>query len=146
MKFTVPQFIDVEDKVLFAMTIRQFGIILITVLTDAVLYKVVYDIYGSLLFFLPSALITTALGGTFAFFRVNGQPFHFFLLNVIQTYRRPKIRAWNKMLTDAELRALLKAPPPLKAAEKPHKEAFSTARLSGLSLIVNTGGVYRPED
>lgn len=146
MKFTVPQFIDVEDKVLFAMTIRQFGIILITVLIDAVLYKVVYDIYGSLLFFLPSALVVTALGGTFAFFRVNGQPFHFFLLNVIQTYRRPKIRAWNKTLTDVELRSLLKAPPAPKVIEKPRKEAFTTARLSELSLIVNTGGMYRPEE
>ncbi|KPJ84785.1 hypothetical protein AMJ57_05495, partial [Parcubacteria bacterium SG8_24] len=90
-------------------------------------------------------ILEFALGGTLAFFRVNGQPFHFFLLNLIQTFRRPMLRIWDKSLTDSELRQLALKPPEVKVASRVKKELLTTSRLSELSLIVNTGGVYNPE-
>jgi hypothetical protein len=60
--------------------------------------------------------------------------------------RRPSIRIWNKELTDAEIIALSKVEIPPPPPPKVYKEAPTTSRLSQLALIVNTGGVYHPED
>jgi len=139
-KYTVPQFIDVEDKIIGPITTRQFVIMLVTALLMFVAYKL-FD-FG---LFLLVAILEFALGGTLAFFRVNGQPFHFFLLNLIQTFRRPMLRIWDKSLTDSELRQLALKPPEVKVASRVKKELLTTSRLSELSLIVNTGGVYNPE-
>lgn len=141
MRYTVPQFIDVEDKILGPLTTRQFLIMLLTVLVDAILYKTL-----DFMTFLIVGLLLLILGIIFAFFRVNGQPFHFFLLNMVQTLRRPAVRIWNKEHTDQELRDLIRtvpAPPPKK---KLRKDPYAGSKLAELSLVVNTGGVYNPED
>lgn len=138
-QFMVPQFIDVEDKIFGPITTRQFVIILVGGTLIFVLYKLLrfwlFTIVG---------LATLAATGTLAFFRVNGMPFHFFLLNLIQTMRRPRLKVWDKTLTPAELRELLRsvpiAPPP-----PPPKEPLTATKLQELSLIMNTGGVYKPE-
>lgn len=141
MRYTVPQFIDVEDKILGPITVRQFLILLVT-------GGVMFILYALLDFaaFLVFGLMTFALGGVIAFMRINGQPFHFFLLNLTQTFSKPRLRIWDKELNDAELNALVVAPAPKPPEAKVKKEALVTSKLSELSLIVNTGGVYNPED
>ena len=141
MKYVVPQFIDVEDKIMGPITTRQFVILLGTGLLMFVAYKL-FDFT----LFIVVAVGVFAIGGTLAFFKVNGQPFHYFLLNLIQTFKRPGLRVWDKELSDAELNYLYKvAPPP---PPKPHikKESLAASKLTELSLVVNTGGVYNPED
>ncbi len=140
-QFVVPQFIDVEDKILGPVTTRQFAILMV----DALVMFIVYKLLNlALAIIVDVALLTSGL--VLAFVRVNGQPFHYFLLNVVQTWKRPHIRVWNKELSDAEIVALSKVDIPPPPPPKPYKEALTTSRLSELALIVNTGGVYRPED
>ncbi|MEK7073037.1 MAG: PrgI family protein [Patescibacteria group bacterium] len=139
-QYTVPQFIDVEDKILGPLTTRQFVIILAMFGIDFLLYRLL-----QLGFFLLIGIPVFLAAVTLAFAKVNGQPFHLFLLNLVQTLRRPNIRVWNKNLSDAELRMLVSRPPPPAPPVKIRKEALSTSKLSELSLVVNTGGVYRPE-
>jgi len=140
-QYVVPQFIDVEDKILGPITTRQFAILMITGLVMFIIYKLVYIWYAL-------AIDVTLLGMALvmAFVRINGQPFHYFLLNFVQTFRRPNIRVWNKDLTDAEIIALAKVDIPPPPPPKIYKEAPTTSRLSELALVVNTGGVYHPED
>jgi len=140
-QFVVPQFIDVEDKILGPITTRQFAILMITGLVMFIIYKILYIWYAL-------AIDVTLLGMALvvAFVRINGQPFHYFLLNFVQTFRRPGIRVWNKDLTDAEIIALAKVEIPPPPPPKVYKEAPTTSRLSELALVVNTGGVYHPED
>lgn len=140
-QFVVPQFIDVEDKILGPITTRQFAILMITGLVMFIVYKILYIWYALAIdvVLLGSALVV-------AFVRINGQPFHFFLLNFVQTFRRPPVRVWNKELTDAEIIALAKVEVPPPPPPKVYKEAPTTSRLSELALVVNTGGVYHPED
>jgi hypothetical protein len=140
MKFTVPQFIDVEDKIIGPITARQFIILMITALFMFVAYKL-FDFA----LFIIVAVAEFAIGGTLAFFRVNGQPFHFFLLNLVQTFRRPQLRTWDKAYTDAELKGIISAPPPPPPPRRIVKERVATSRLSELSLTLNTGGVYDPD-
>lgn len=139
-QFVVPQFIDAEDKILGPITVRQFLILLIVGLTDALIFR-----FADFTLFLISAIILTVSGLILAFVKVNGQPFHYFLLNLIQTMMKPALRVWDKQLTDAELRVLVIAPPAPPAAPRVAKRLPTATRLSEISLMVNTGGAYSPE-
>jgi len=140
-KYVVPQFIDVEAKIIGPITARQFVIILATLLIVFIEYRLL----ESILFF-PIGLVSLATGGVLAFMKVNGMPFHFFLLNVVQTMRRPGLRVWDKTKSDSELRAYIKKEEVKPEPVPPKKEPLTTSRLSELSLIVNTGGLYKPEE
>jgi hypothetical protein len=140
MRFTVPQFIDVEDKILGPLTARQFLIMLFA----AGIVFLDFKLFDTALFLL-TAIPEFALCGIFAFLRVNGQPFHIFLLNLIQTFRRPGLRVWDKALNTGELLAIIKAPPPPPPPQRIRKAPLAETRLAELSLVVNTGGVYNPE-
>jgi hypothetical protein len=139
-QFVVPQFIDVEDKIFGPITIRQF---LILVVTGGVLF-VAYRLADLALF----ALIVALVGGfslVLAFARINGQAFHYFLLNIGQYARAPHLRVWNKLYTNAELDFFRKqVVEEFEAAPTRKKE--KRERIRDLSLLVNTGGYYRPED
>lgn len=140
-QFTVPQFIDVEDKIFGPVTVRQFIILLVD-------FGVVFLFYKLFVFglFILAGLPVLGFGFVLAFLKINGQPFHFFLLNLLQTLRRPKLRIWNKEMSDRELRDYL-APPLIKPPSLlPKKAPLEASKLAELSLVVNTGGVYRPEE
>lgn len=140
-KFIVPQFIDKEDQILGPITVRQFLIMLVSVFAIFIAYKILAFAY-----FIVFTIFTAAIGGTFGFMKINGQPFHVFFVNFLQTATRPPLRTWDKRPTDAELRAWTKVEavaPPKVVTTKPKPEG---SRLRDLSLVVNTGGVYKPED
>ncbi len=140
-QFVVPQFIDVEDKILGPITVRQFVILMAGGMLLVILFKIL-NLAAFLLFGVP--ILFAAL--TLAFAKVNGQPFHFFLLNLVQTLRRPSLRVWDKSVSSAEAKLKIKVvevpPPPPPVRKKP----VDISHLQELSLVVNTGGVYRPEE
>lgn len=140
-KFVVPQFIDAEDKILGPFTVRQFLIMLVTSLVLFILYRLL-----DLAAFLLTGIPLFAVGGLLAFMRINGMPFHYFLLNLFQTVSRPGLRTWNKELTDEELRDIVRQPPPPPPPRRIRKEAIVASRLTDLSLVVNTGGLYNPDE
>ena len=140
-QFVVPQFIEVEDKIFGPITTRQFIILLATGLFLFIAYKVADFVLFMIL------LIT--IGGfslVFAFVKVNGQTFHYFVLNVIQTVRRPSRRIWRRDYTKKQLKELRLA----NKVEIPEaiqsKKSISYNRIRDLSLIVNTGGYYKDEE
>ncbi len=140
-QFIVPQFIDVEDKIIGPITVRQFVILLVSAGITFLFYKL-FDFT----LFLVTGIPLIGIGIVVAFIKINGQPFHFFLLNLAQTVRRPGLRVWNKELTDAEVRAFLARPEIKPPPPPPQKAPLEESHLAELSLIVNTGGVYRPEE
>lgn len=140
-QFVVPQFLEVESTIIGAVTMRQFGIVMISVLVCAVFYRI-FDFALFLTITIPWMLATLVL----AFAKINGQPFHYFLVNFIQTIRRPSVRVWNKSRLDAELRASALRKPEAIAPPPVRKAALSSSRLRDLSLVVNTGGAYIPDD
>jgi hypothetical protein len=139
-QFTIPQFIDEEDKILGPITTRQFIIILVMAGVLFLEYKL-FDFS----LFLFSGLITAGFFMAFAFGRINGRPFHFFILNLIQSIFLPKLRLWNKNfgknteLVQFDAKNIIKSRPP---ALKAH---FNSSRLAELSLIVDTRGAYSGE-
>lgn len=141
-KFIVPQFIDNEDKILGPVTVRQFVLSLAGAFAIFLEYRLL-----TLPYFILFGLLTAGIVGAFGFLKVNGQPFHIFFLNAVQTLLRPALRVWDKNPTDAELRYFIRpltTPPP--AAASTHKPRPNSTRLRDLSLTVNTGGVYVAEE
>lgn len=140
-QYVVPQFIDAEDKIFGPITARQFIILMITGMLIFLFFK--------LLPFVPFLIVGVPLlmlGGTIAFVRINGQAFHYFLLNLIQTFKKPHIRVWDKTISDAQVREYMREVAPVVPASFQHKASIGSSRLQELSLVVNTGGVYRPEE
>lgn len=135
-QFTVPQFIDVEDKIIGPITTRQFVILLAGGVLIAISYKLL-DFAA----FIFVAFLILGISAVLAFVKINGRPFHFFLLNLLQTFRRPKLRVWNNRyghLADDDRIPTLKFD-----NTKNVKEYFERSRLAELALIVDTQGEYR---
>ena len=132
----MPQFIDVEDKIIGPITVRQFVLIVVAALIAFILYRSL-----SLLAFGISVALDVGIFATLAFAKINGRPIHFFFVNLIQTYQRPNIRVWNKEVyvrDIKEVKSEIKEFAPKRAV----KESVSHSRLDDLSLVVNTGGSY----
>lgn len=140
-QFVVPQFIEVEDKIFGPITTRQFLILLGGGLIIFLAFR-----FGDFALFVTATAIVGALTLLFAFVKINGQTFHYFLLNVIQTVKKPSLRVWHKEYTKQELEFLRMQDGTEDAAEIIEKKTVRRAHIRDLSLIVNTGGYYRPED
>jgi len=139
-QFVVPQFIDVEDKIFGPITTRQFLILLAAGLLVFVAYKL-----ADFALFVTIFVVLGALALIFAFVKINGQTFHYFLLNLLQTLCKPSLRVWQKKLSDDELNFLrklnTKAP-----VEKVARKEIKSEHIRDLALLVNTGGFYKPDD
>lgn len=140
-QFVVPQFIDVEDKIFGPITTRQFVIML----SAALLLFIIFKLADTALFIFFLALI-----GGFAlilsFVKINGQAFHYFILNIIQTVRRPSRRIWQKIFTKQELQEYITSGKVEVVEVVKETPRMSYSRIRDLSLVVNTGGYYNAEE
>lgn len=91
MRFEVPQFIDIEDKIFGPLTWRQFlylgggvGMAVVIFLTTNF---IVFVLVG-----LPIALLALAL----SFYPVNNRPFSFFLEAMFNYITRQRMYFWRK--------------------------------------------------
>ena len=91
MQFVVPQFIEVESKIIGPISARQFILLIISLGSMYVWFKLLPP-----LLFIPAIMLTGVVGGALAFGKVNGQMMHYFLLNLIQTLRRPRLKVWKR--------------------------------------------------
>lgn len=141
-QFIVPQFLDVEPRIIGPITLRQFIIMVGVILAEFIIFR----LFLSLIAMIAVGVPVAAIGTAFAFGKVNGQPLHFIVLNVIQTLKKPGRRCWDKTLTDNDLRVYLKKDTPPPVVAKARKAPLESSRLAELTLMVNTGGVYKGED
>lgn len=139
LQFTVPQFLDVEDKIFGPISVRQFIILLVA----SVMAVVVYRLFGNINFFLTAALDAGILIGAvlLSFVKVQGTPLHQFLLHFLQTSMQPRLRVWSPEEPQRE-RAKEPAPKPGPAPKVP----LTRSRLTELSLLIDTGGAYPAEE
>lgn len=137
-QFIVPQFIDVEDKILGPITTRQFVLMLVCILITFLLYK-----FFSFWTFVGLGALNIGVFAIFAFAKINGRPIHFFLLNFLQTQKRARLRVWNReaYVYAVKFVSELKEEKKVASAIAP-REPISGSRLSDLTLVINTGGVY----
>jgi len=91
MKFQVPQYIDVEDKIFGPLTVKQF----IYLAGSA---GIVFIFYSFLPFFIAIlfAAPVIALGLALAFYKINNRPFIFVVESAIKYTLTSKLYIWKK--------------------------------------------------
>jgi hypothetical protein len=140
MRFEVPQFIEIEDKIFGPLTWRQF-IYIGGGVGAAVAMFVVFPFILFLIFGIPLALISAAL----AFFPVNNRPFSFFLQAIYDYLRNKRLYLWRQESAHTYTTAPQKtvsdygsgSRAPKKAA--PKKSISSLARRLELEALQKTG-------
>lgn len=92
MRFQVPQFIEVEDKIFGPLTLKQF----VYLAGGGGLSFVVYRILGSIyLSFLPIVAIV-AFSAALAFYKINNKPFIFVVEAAFKYFFGSKLYIWKK--------------------------------------------------
>lgn len=139
MQYVVPQFIEVESKIIGPISVRQFVILLVTA-------GIIWLEWTLLTFWLAAVIgvLSLALGVIFAFAKINGQPFHIFALSLLQTMKSPRLKLWKK-----ELKLKIVNKKPKKVTNKTNytpKPPMSQSRLTELALMVDTGGIYQSQN
>lgn len=137
-QFVVPQFIDVEDKIFGPITVRQFLILLAGGIGIFIAYQ-----FADFALFVVLLVLIGGVSLIFAFAKVNGQTFHYFLLNVFQTVVKPTQRIWTKGYTSQELKYFLDEQTVEEIVEITVEKKNKRHHIQQLSLVVNTGGYYQ---
>ncbi len=141
-QFIVPQFIEVEDKILGPISVRQFIIFLVGGGLIVGAYQILYRLANQPIIFLFTAAGILFGLVVFAFVRVNGRPFHLFLLSLLQSVKNPRMRLWNNFVNERlQYRREPPPPPPL-----PTKKPLPETTLAKLALLVDTGGAFHEDE
>src|SRR3990167_4514585 len=114
MMFSVPQFINVEDKVAGPLTWRQ----LLWMIGMGAALLVFFSIFDKALFFI-AAIPTVLLFIAFAFYRPNGFPLTTFVFYTVLFFFRPKIAIWERPTNSR---------PVAKAPDKPREPVNMSAK------------------
>jgi hypothetical protein len=91
MIFNVPQFIDIEDKIVGPLTAKQLGWLAM----GAVVLLVLYGLLDKSAFILSAIIVATIFGGL-AFYRPYNQPLVKFITSSILFVTRPKMYIWRR--------------------------------------------------
>lgn len=91
MRFEVPQFIEIEDKIFGPLTWRQF-----LYLGGGIGMAIVLFLRLPFLLFVLFGLPLALLAGALAFYPVNNRPFSYFLESVINYLSGRKLYLWRK--------------------------------------------------
>ena len=92
MQFPVPQFTDVEDKIIGPLTIKQFGILfavgVVVFLSYSTTKSIVVGVFFLLVFGLPGLGV--------AFYKPNGRPMYNAVGYFIKFFTSPKLLVFHK--------------------------------------------------
>lgn len=128
MMTSVPQFIDVEDKVAGPLTWKQLG----WMIAMGVCVFLLYTIFSGVLFYMvavPTILFFVAL----AFLRPNGIAFPQFLFYSVTFLFRPKVSVWERPVH----RAISQSKPVVETDKGEIKKAISSKDFAALAKQVD---------
>ena len=91
MRFEVPQFIEIEDKIIGPLTWKQF-----VYLAGGAGVLIILYFALPFTFFVVFGLPIGALSASLAFQRVNNRPFSSFLESFVTYFRKSKLYLWRK--------------------------------------------------
>lgn len=93
MRFQVPQFIEVEDKIFGPLTIKQFIYMLGGVGISFIFYSLIDNFIIAAIFIIPTIAFSLAL----AFYKVNNKPFINMIEYAFNYYVKSKLYLWKKV-------------------------------------------------
>ncbi len=131
MLISVPQYIDIEDKIVGPLTAKQLG----WLISMGIILIILWNVLSKPMFFIlgiPTALLFIAL----AFYKPYGVPLGNFIIFGIMYFFRPKIYFW-KRTPQKEVHVVQKN----KVVEKNYKNKQLTAEsLRELSQLLDSEG------
>lgn len=92
MQFQVPQFIDIEDRIIGPLTLKQF---LYLAGAGGVLFILFMLLESFLFIFVAPPIAGVALA--LAFVKVNGRDFLFYLASLINFFTKPRLYLWQRI-------------------------------------------------
>lgn len=138
MRFLVPQFIDVEDKVFGPLTLKQ-AIYLAGALAVAVALLIRYGLFMTILIAGPLVAFASAL----AFLKINDQPFVNLVFAAFFYTIRNRLYLWKKTPQKHTDEARLQKP----AVSRPNISIVSQSKLKELAWSLDTrNSMYTTED
>ncbi|KKU75557.1 MAG: hypothetical protein UY02_C0048G0007 [Candidatus Giovannonibacteria bacterium GW2011_GWB1_47_6b] len=133
MQYQVPQFIDMESRIIGPLTLKQF---LYLAMAGAILFVLWFLLIPAIWVFI--AVPVAAIAATFAFLKINDRPFVYFFLSLLKYFGKPKLYIFSPM------------PPETKQEIAPKKEEttappeitenkLTPLKLKELATILDTG-------
>ena len=139
MQYKVPQNIDIEDKVIGFMTLRQFIVLLVGLMIGIIVYQ-------SLRFAPKAVAIISAapfvlVGGVVAFYKYNEKPLETFLVEASRSLVKARRRVWKKEPFDPHAHPIMQRvqndkPAPIQKGEVTEIRG----ELDALAHLVDSGG------
>ncbi len=130
MEYQVPQFIEVEDKVVGPLTLRQF-----IYLAGSGGICVIFIAYLPLVFAILLCIPVVALGAALSFYKVNGKSFIEILEAGFNYYTGAKMFLWKREAPKAEKPSAAAAAAAAAEAALPQKHAprLTSGKLTELA-------------
>ena len=139
MQYAVPQFIEIEDKVIGPLTVKQF----LYLVVGGVFLLITWALADISLFILM-AVLTSAVIIPFAFVKMNGRPFEIYLVSAVKFFTSPKVRLWLRDTTASKFKATdsNKRGKIISKAQTQEigDKKFNRSRIQELSQILDMGG------
>lgn len=120
MRFQVPQFIEVEDKIFGPLTFKQFIYLIGAGGICAVLFSLLPNFIATIL-----SIPIIMLGAALAFYKLNNRPFALIIEDFVKFQIGAKLYIWKKAQNEAE------AP---NDAQVPSQNQLHVPTLSGSKL------------
>jgi len=140
MRFEVPQFIEIEDKIFGPLTWRQFvyvgGGVGAAVAMFVALPFIIFLIFG-----IPLALVSAAL----AFFPVNSRPFSFFLQAIYDYLRNKRLYLWRRKSAHTYSTAPQKTLSDFGAGSGAPQKASTKKSITTLARRLELEALQKPE-
>jgi hypothetical protein len=99
MRYQVPQYIDVEDKIIGPFTLKQFLIYVVAVMVLVPVY-----LFSELALFIALALPVIGVAAAFAHVKINGKSLAATIANAIQFYLQGQLYIWRRTATPKPLK------------------------------------------
>lgn len=131
MLFNVPQFIEIEDKIVGPLTAKQLGWLAI----GAVLTLVFWGIFDTSAFII-TAIIIFAIFGALAFYRPYNQPLLSFITSSFRYVLNPKVYVWKRNFDN--IRPISRSAQKPKENLIPKKKTIDRKRVEEISKILTT--------
>jgi len=136
MLISVPQYIDVEDKIVGPVTAKQLGWLVLMGIALLVLWNTM-SMMGFILVGIPVCFLFLA----FAFYRPYGQPMGSFVVFAVMYLFKPKIYMWKRSPEITLSKKQQPAPPTVHEEKK-----LTSQQIRGLAEVLDSDGVQGNEN
>ncbi len=141
MRFEVPQFIEIEDKIFGPLTWRQF-----VYLAGGAGFAVVVFFLLPFVFFVFLAIPVGALAAALAFYPINNRPFSVFLESAYRYFKGSRLYLWKRRaleITPKRVSSETNYLPPL--SEQKYAQPQNQGKLSSLSRQLELNALQKKE-